>query len=94
MSKRMRMNLINRPLNFYLIAVALFWSCASKPPVPPEPEPVVVIEPEPKPEPEPVVAIPPSPPEAISINSIEYNTNYMSIKWIHQKKQILKVTPY
>jgi len=90
MSKRMRMNLINRPLNFYLIAVALFWSCASKPPVPPEPEPVVVIEPEPEPEPEPVVAIPPTPPEAISINSIEYNTNYMSIKWDSSKETDFK----
>ena len=90
MLKRMRMSLINRPLIFYLIAVVLFWSCASTPPTPPEPEPVVVYVPEPEPEPEPVVVIPPTPPEAISITSVEYDINHMSIKWDTSKETDFK----
>ncbi|MDP6170417.1 MAG: hypothetical protein QF780_10450, partial [Candidatus Marinimicrobia bacterium] len=55
-----------------ILIMGLLWNCAGTPPEP---------TPEPVPEPEPVVVIPPSPPKAISIQSVEYDLENMTIKW-------------
>ncbi|MBA65005.1 MAG: hypothetical protein CMG55_04305 [Candidatus Marinimicrobia bacterium] len=71
----------NRTIRFFIIFiwfVLSIWRCASTPPPPPmpepEPEPVVMT-------PEPVVVVPPSPPKQITIKSVSYGINDMTIEW-------------
>ena len=71
----------NRSIRFFIIFiwfVLSIWRCASTPPPPPmpepEPEPVVMT-------PEPVVVVPPSPPKQITIKSVSYGINDMTIEW-------------
>jgi len=63
--------------DFLLILImVVFWNCAGSPPEPiPEPIAETIIQPEP------VVATPPSPPEPVSIRSIRYDLNSMTIQW-------------
>ena len=61
------------------LAMRLFWGCAGPPPPAPVPAPKPVAEPAPKPVP--VVVIPPSPPEAVSIQSVTYDRDQMIVKW-------------
>ena len=59
------------------LAMRLFWGCAGPPPPAPVPAPKPVAEPAPKPVP--VVVIPPSPPEAVSIQSVTYDLSLIHI---------------
>jgi len=68
-----------RSLVASFLAMRLFWGCAGPPPPAPVPTPKPVAEPDPKPVP--VVVIPPSPPEAVSIQSVTYDRDQMTVKW-------------
>ena len=59
-----------------LLVVGVLWNCAGSPPeLIPEPITEKIVQPKP------VVAIPPSPPNSISINSITYDRYSMTIQW-------------
>ena len=64
-----------------IMLMGAFWNCAGTPPEP---------APEPVPEPEPVVVVPPSPPKSISIYSVEYDLENMTIKWNSSSESTFK----
>ena len=64
----------------FILVVIVFWNCAGSPPEP-IPEPIAEKIPETIIQQEPIVFMPPLPPKPVSIRSIRYDLNSMTIQW-------------
>ena len=64
----------------FILVVIVFWNCAGSPPEP-IPEPIAEKIPETIIQQEPLVFMPPLPPKPVSIRSIRYDLNSMTIQW-------------